>query len=123
MKRVAVTLAVLVGLVVASQSAMAAAPVRRVVGFGYGYGVRPVVRMPARVVVPATRVVVPAARVVVPAARVVVPAARVVAPRVVPAPRVYVGPYGPAMGPVYGPVYRGYYRGYVLPRRGPVVLY
>ncbi|MEX0711789.1 MAG: hypothetical protein WD278_05535 [Pirellulales bacterium] len=109
MKRVAVTLAVLVGLVVASQSAMAAAPVRRVVGFGYGYGVRPVVRMPARVVVPATRVVVPAAR--------------VVAPRVVPAPRVYMGPYGPAMGPVYGPVYRGYYRGYVLPRRGPVVLY
>jgi hypothetical protein len=102
MKRVAVTLAVLVGLFVASESAMAAAPVRRVVGFGYGYGVRPVVRMPARVVVPATRVVVP---------------------RVVPAPRVYVGPYGPAVGPVYGPVYRGYYRGYVLPRRGPVVLY
>ncbi|MEX2122237.1 MAG: hypothetical protein WD847_21840 [Pirellulales bacterium] len=111
MKRVAITLAVLVGLFVASESAMAAAPVRRVVGFGYGYGVRPVMRLPARVVVPA---------------------ARVVTPRFVPAPRVYVGPrygpsygpsYGPAIGPVYGPVYRGYYPGYVLPRRGMAVLY
>ncbi|MEX2559666.1 MAG: hypothetical protein WD403_07110, partial [Pirellulales bacterium] len=66
MKRVAVTLAVLVGLVVASQSAMAAAPVRRAVRLGYGYGVRPAVRAPIRVVAPATRVVVPAARVVAP---------------------------------------------------------